>query len=235
MRKKVLMKNIKLKARAKINLGLDVLSKRDDGYHEVRMIMQTIGLYDRIIIKKIKEPEIKIVTNLSFLPVQWSYYFYFIATVPHPSKDTPYCFAKASKLSVIKCDFINSNFSHTVVLPYKSPYIAPLTITPRQNPRLYAQQGQFLVTNVADVESFICKIEKTHQKKYLVAADVPIACGSKVLEDLAFMGLTAATMFPGLDGVCRMMKHAMAFKRAHMPPPGTPSSSITMDASPSEE
>jgi hypothetical protein len=34
-----------------------------------------------------------------------------------------------------------------------------------------------------------------------------------VLEDLAFMGLTAATMFPGLDGVCRMMRHSMAFKR----------------------
>lgn len=63
------MNSIKLKARAKINLGLDVLSKREDGYHEVRMVMQTIGLYDRIIMKKIKFPEIKIVTNLSFLPV----------------------------------------------------------------------------------------------------------------------------------------------------------------------
>ena len=67
--RKVKMNSIKLKARAKINLGLDVLCKREDGYHEVRMIMQTIGLYDRIIMKKIKEPEIKIVTNLSFLPV----------------------------------------------------------------------------------------------------------------------------------------------------------------------
>lgn len=63
------MNSIKLKARAKINLGLDVLSKRDDGYHEVRMVMQTIGLYDRIIMRKIQEPEIKIITNLSFLPV----------------------------------------------------------------------------------------------------------------------------------------------------------------------
>ena len=47
------MDSIRLKARAKINLGLDVLGKRDDGYHEVRMIMQTVGIYDRIIIKKI--------------------------------------------------------------------------------------------------------------------------------------------------------------------------------------
>ena len=63
------MDSIRLKARAKINLGLDVLGKRDDGYHEVRMIMQTIGIYDRIIIKKIEEDEIRIRSNLSFLPV----------------------------------------------------------------------------------------------------------------------------------------------------------------------
>lgn len=63
------MNSIRLKARAKINLGLDVLGRRQDGYHEVRMVMQTVGLYDRIVMKKISTPEIKIVTNLSFLPV----------------------------------------------------------------------------------------------------------------------------------------------------------------------
>ena len=63
------MDNISLKALAKINLGLDVVRRRDDGYHEVRMIMQTVNLFDRLEIKKIKEPEIKIHTNLFFLPV----------------------------------------------------------------------------------------------------------------------------------------------------------------------
>lgn len=63
------MDNISLKALAKINLGLDVVRRRDDGYHEVRMIMQTINLFDRLEIKKIKESAIKILTNLFFLPV----------------------------------------------------------------------------------------------------------------------------------------------------------------------
>lgn len=40
--------DISLKALAKINLGLDVVRRREDGYHEVRMIMQTIQLYDRL-------------------------------------------------------------------------------------------------------------------------------------------------------------------------------------------
>lgn len=61
--------DISLKALAKINLGLDVVRRREDGYHEVRMIMQTVQLYDRLDIKRTQEPGIQIQTNLSFLPV----------------------------------------------------------------------------------------------------------------------------------------------------------------------
>ena len=42
---------MRLRAMAKINLGLDVLRKREDGYHEVRMIMQTIQMYDLLDIR----------------------------------------------------------------------------------------------------------------------------------------------------------------------------------------
>ena len=63
------MDSIKLRARAKINLGLDVIGLRDDGYHEVRMIMQTVGLYDRIIIEKTKSPGIAITSNLPYIPL----------------------------------------------------------------------------------------------------------------------------------------------------------------------
>lgn len=63
------MDRILLKALAKINLGLDVVRRREDGYHEVRMIMQTIHLFDQLSIEKSREPGIHISTNLSFLPV----------------------------------------------------------------------------------------------------------------------------------------------------------------------
>lgn len=53
----------------KINLGLDVVRKREDGYHEVRMIMQTVGVYDRITLNRSRTPGIRITTNLYFLPV----------------------------------------------------------------------------------------------------------------------------------------------------------------------
>ena len=58
------MNQIRLKALAKINLGLDVLRRKEDGYHEVKMIMQTINLHDQIHMRKIKEDEIRIRTNL---------------------------------------------------------------------------------------------------------------------------------------------------------------------------
>ncbi len=63
------MNEITLKALAKINLGLDVVRKRDDGYHEVRMVMQTIHLYDMLSVRKSSTPGIQIRSNLSFLPV----------------------------------------------------------------------------------------------------------------------------------------------------------------------
>lgn len=59
---------IQLKALAKINLGLDVLRRREDGYHEVKMIMQTISLHDDLEIRRIKTPEIQVKTNLYYLP-----------------------------------------------------------------------------------------------------------------------------------------------------------------------
>lgn len=63
------MDSIRLKARAKINLGLDVLGKRENGYHDVRMVMQTVGIYDRLIMTKVPGEEISIKTNVGFLPI----------------------------------------------------------------------------------------------------------------------------------------------------------------------
>ena len=59
------MKEISVKALAKINLGLDVIRKREDGYHEVKMVMQTIHLFDRLEIKKTVSNDITLTTNLA--------------------------------------------------------------------------------------------------------------------------------------------------------------------------
>lgn len=63
------MDYIRLKARAKINLAIDVLGKRSDGYHDLRTIMQSLTLHDNILIKKYHKAPLKIITNVSRLPV----------------------------------------------------------------------------------------------------------------------------------------------------------------------
>lgn len=57
-----------LKSLAKINLGLDVLGRREDGYHNVRMVMQSIYLYDNVRIEQKRQPGIELVSNLYYLP-----------------------------------------------------------------------------------------------------------------------------------------------------------------------
>ena len=59
---------IKRKAYAKINLGLDVIGRRDDGYHLVRMIMQSIDLYDELDFEKTDDGKITIITSNPRIP-----------------------------------------------------------------------------------------------------------------------------------------------------------------------
>ena len=62
-------RSLNLKSLAKINLGLDVLGRRENGYHDVRMVMQTIYLYDNVTLNKTEEAGIQLKTNLPYLPV----------------------------------------------------------------------------------------------------------------------------------------------------------------------
>ena len=62
------MDSMWINAPAKINIGLDVVGRREDGYHEVRMIMQSIRLFDRLTLDRKKDPGVRLTTNLKFLP-----------------------------------------------------------------------------------------------------------------------------------------------------------------------
>ena len=62
------MDSMWINAPAKINIGLDVVGKREDGYHEVKMIMQSIRLFDRLTLTRKNDPGVRLTTNLKFLP-----------------------------------------------------------------------------------------------------------------------------------------------------------------------
>lgn len=75
------MDKITIRAMAKINLGLDVLGRRDNGYHEVKMIMQTIDLYDTLIFEKKREEGIVIEANHPMVPCDESNLVYQAASL----------------------------------------------------------------------------------------------------------------------------------------------------------
>jgi len=63
------------------------------------------------------------------------------------------------------------------------------------------QQAASRVTNVDDIESYI-QTKEFDGKKYLWAIDLPVGDRKKVVRELAYMGITAGSLFPGLDGAC---------------------------------
>ncbi len=63
------MNQVKIKAMAKVNLGLDVLGRRENGYHDVKMVMQTVDLYDELTVKKEEGDGICITSNVGELPL----------------------------------------------------------------------------------------------------------------------------------------------------------------------
>ena len=63
---------LEVKAYAKLNLSLDVLGKRPDGYHDMRMVMQTVGLTDTLRLETGTGQPLRMESNLGFLPADES-------------------------------------------------------------------------------------------------------------------------------------------------------------------
>lgn len=77
------------------------------------------------------------------------------------------------------------------------------------NPRHFPQQSCHTFSNVADIAGWIRQIEGIRNERYLTVIDITHDDRGDALSDLAYMGVTAATLFPGLDGVCRTLKERM--------------------------
>ena len=72
------MDTLELKAYAKINLGLDVVRRLENGYHEVKMVMQTVGIHDTLILKKQKQG-ITVTTDSGEIPADENNLVYKVA------------------------------------------------------------------------------------------------------------------------------------------------------------
>ncbi len=69
------------------------------------------------------------------------------------------------------------------------------------------QQAVSTVTNVDDIEAFIAtRVLHSPAEKYLSAIDLPLRERRRVTQELNFMGISAGSLFPGLDGACEDLK-----------------------------
>lgn len=74
-----------------------------------------------------------------------------------------------------------------------------------ENERMIPQQAASTVTNIDDIESYI-RSKESPDKTYLWAIDLPVRERTKVVQELRYMGITAGSLFPGLDGACEELK-----------------------------
>jgi hypothetical protein len=85
------------------------------------------------------------------------------------------------------------------------PNLSFLDFIAIENDRLVPQQSLSSLANMVDIESWVRLVEKAIGRSFLMAFDIPKSERSYVMEDLRTMGITAGSLFPGLDGACEAM------------------------------
>jgi hypothetical protein len=74
------------------------------------------------------------------------------------------------------------------------------------NPRYYPQQSIAAFSNVDDIEGFVAGVETQNKIKCLTRIDIRADQRQAVEDELRFMGITAAALFPGLEGICKCLR-----------------------------
>ncbi|MGE0332973.1 MAG: hypothetical protein AB7P37_20015 [Ramlibacter sp.] len=91
------------------------------------------------------------------------------------------------------------------------PKVAQFRPASMGNARLLAQRGVFLFTNTASPESMIRFFQDKEKKNLIEIVDLHPSMAREAIADLRRMGTTAASLFPGLDGVAQALKHELFF------------------------
>lgn len=98
-----------------------------------------------------------------------------------------------------------NNFNQLQQLLPAGPHVSVGEFLAVENERMIPQQAASTITNIDDIESYI-KSKETPDKQYLFAMDLPVSDRNKVIQELEYMGITAGSLFPGLDGACEELR-----------------------------
>jgi hypothetical protein len=98
-----------------------------------------------------------------------------------------------------------ADFPQPLTLANSHPYVSISEFLAIENERTIPQQAASMVTNVDDIEAYIRSM-RSDGKSYLRAIDLPVRDRKRVIHELAYMGITAGSLFPGLDGACEELR-----------------------------
>lgn len=98
------------------------------------------------------------------------------------------------------------NFSQVTNLDPHFPHLSVMEFIAIDNPRQVPQQGVTTVTNLYDIEEYVIQCERETGKTFLQAIDIPSSERDIAMHDLRYMGITAGSMFPSIDGVCEELR-----------------------------
>ncbi|GEM77003.1 FRG domain-containing protein [Vibrio sagamiensis] len=86
------------------------------------------------------------------------------------------------------------------------PHLSVTDFIALDNPRMIPQQALTTVTNVENIEAYIISKEQETGERFIEAIDIPATEREIAMRELAYMGITAGSMFPGVDGVCEELR-----------------------------
>lgn len=125
-------------------------------------------------------------------------YFSFSQTAKLPKEDAPNI-----RIFVFETDAWPYGTVQTIA--EIRPTFARLHLGARDNPRVIPQQSVHMFSNLVDIETFIEAVEQQAGRRFLRRIDVASTERAVAIRDLDVMGVTAAALFPGVEGACRAL------------------------------
>lgn len=99
-----------------------------------------------------------------------------------------------------------ADFNQLAKLAPARPHFSLAKFLSINNPRMVPQQALSSITNVDDIEEYIRSRERERATNYLSVIDLPASERLYAMSELRLMGITAGSLFPGLDGACEQLK-----------------------------
>lgn len=138
--------------------------------------------------------------------LDWSYSPYVAAFFAFRDRPIGYEGDEVVRIYVFNNQEWQQRYSQIRNLDPPFPHLSVMEFIAIDNPRLVPQQAATTVTKLHDIEAYILEKETETGVRFLEAIDIPANEREVAMRDLRFMGITAGSMFPGVDGVCEELR-----------------------------